>query len=174
MRIFILSINHGHQLAPLRDALAIPEVAERTGLFRNLVKEIIAARGIELICEESDPGHLSIAQHEAFLHTPRIQWKNIMMTAQERFEAGIWEALLYRPQEVDYDRLVTTDLRIPEDHIREEFFRDEIVRTAEGISAKSVFVLCGDAHTESLGAKLTALGHQVEIDQHLTPVKNWK
>ena len=37
------------------------------------------------------------------------------MNAQERLEAGIWEALLYRPQDVDTERGVTIDHRIPED-----------------------------------------------------------
>src|SRR5271166_2288291 len=131
MKILILSINHRHQRVPLKDELATPEVAERTEAFRNLVKEVAVARGVDLVCEESDPGYLSIAQHEAFLHEPRIRWKNIMMTAQERLEAGIWEALLYRPQEINYEQMVTIDLRIPEDDTREEFFRDEISKAAE-------------------------------------------
>jgi hypothetical protein len=117
---------------------------------------------------------VSIAQQEAFLHNPRIPWKNINMSAQERLEAGIWEALLNRPQDIDLERGLTIDHRIPEDHTREHFFKGEIIRAACETKAKLVLVLCGDAHTEALKAKLDAAGYETKTNHDLIIVKNWK
>ncbi len=144
--------------------------------LRRLVRGLIATRSIDLICEESNPIIVSVAQEEAFFHTPRIRWKNIMMTAQERLEAGIWCAILgcNRPTEEDSDTGATIYHRVPEDHIRENFFKDEIVKFAQEIDGKSVLVLCGDAHTESLKTKLEAAGFNVETNHELISVKDWK
>jgi len=99
-----------------------------------------------------------------------------MMTAQERLEAGIWCAILgcNRPTEEDSDTGATIYHRVPEDHIRENFFKDEIVKFAQEIDGKSVLVLCGDAHTESLKTKLEAAGFNVETNHELISVKDWK
>jgi hypothetical protein len=93
MNVLIISINHGQQTVPLKDEVLIPELAEKKEQLRALVREMIPSRCVDLICEESDPCRLSIAQEEAFKRDPRIPWKNINMTSQERLEAGIWEAL---------------------------------------------------------------------------------
>ena len=67
------------------------------------------------------------------------------------------------------------DDRIPEDGIREEFFKDEILRAAAETGAKSVLVLCGDMHTEALKTKLeSALSMKVNTNHDLTPEKNWQ
>jgi len=174
MKFLIVSIEHTFQLIPLKDEVPIPEKKEQ---LRTLVTEVIASRNIDLICEESDSCYLSIAQQEAFIHDPRIQWTNINMTAQERLEAGIWEAPLYRPFDtkvLDDHNVVAIHYRIPEDDVREEFFKGEILKAATAIAARSVLVLCGAMHTEPLKMKLGAAGHQVETHVDLTPEKNWK
>jgi hypothetical protein len=174
MKCFIVSIDHSFQLIPLKGEVPIPEKKEQ---LRTLVMEIISSRNIDLICEESDPCYVSIAQQEAFRHEPRIQWTNINMTGQERLEAGIWEALLYRPFDTNFlddHNAVTIHYRIPEDNVREEFFKDGILKAATAIRAKSVLVLCGSMHTEPLKTKLESAGFQVETHNRLTPEKNWK
>src|SRR5712692_6002394 len=118
MRVVVLSINHGEQFVPTKDELAIPEVVKKRGELRTLVKEMIASRKVDLICEESDPRHLSIAQEEAFGNNPRIPCKNIYMTSQQRLEAGIWGALLNRPYEMkwlDKYNAIQIEHRVSED-----------------------------------------------------------
>ncbi len=174
MKILILSVDHKYQIVPLETHTILPGATEETNKLRTLVNELIAIRSVDLICEESDPCYLSVAQREAFMHSPSIQWKNINMSAQERLERNVWEALLYRPQDIDHERGVTIDHRIPEDHVREHFFKDEIIKTAEKSGAKSVLVLCGDAHTEELKAKLEAIGYMADTNHDLIKEKNWK
>jgi hypothetical protein len=176
MKIIVVSVNHNKQLTQPKDHIELPDDNEEMEPLRRLVRELIACRSIDLICEESNPMIVSVAQEEAFYHNPRIRWKNIMMTAQERLEANIWCAILdcNRPTEEDADTGATIYHRVPEDHIREDFFKDEIVRFAQEIDAKRVLVLCGDAHTESLKTKLEAAGHNVETNHDLIGVKDWK
>ncbi len=179
MKITVVSVNHSEQLTQPKDHIELPDDNdddEELEPLRRLVRGLIASRSIDLICEESNPIILSIAQEEAFFHTPRIRWKNIMMTAQERLEAGIWCAILgcNRPTEEDADTGATIYHRVPEDHIRENFFKDEIVKSAQEINAKSVLVLCGDAHTEPLRAKLETAGFDVETNHDLISMKDWK
>jgi hypothetical protein len=176
MEILILSVIHKKQYAPSRERLEIPNDDEKLEPLRKLIRELVVGRSIDLICEESDPCYVSIAQEEAFMHGPRIRWKNINMTAQERLEAGIWCAILNcnRPQEPDANTGTTIYHRIPEDRTRENFFKDEIVKTVKEAGATSVLVLCGDAHTESLKTKLEAAGYQVEANHDLIEVKDWK
>ena len=95
MRFFILAIDHGWQYMPYD--LETPEIAAAKTRLETVLTQEIADRGVDLICEESDPCRLSIAQKIAYRHSPRIPWKNITMSAQERLEAGIWESLLHRP-----------------------------------------------------------------------------
>ncbi len=177
MEILVLSINHGEQIVPLKDEASISEIIQNKERLRTLVREIIGSRKVDLICEESDPRHLSIAQQEAFIHDPRIPWKNIHMTSQERLEAGIWEALLYRPYDmefIDEYTAIQIEHRIPEDDVREEFFKDEILKTANETGAKSILVLCGDMHTEALATKLGGAGQQVQTNHDLTPEEHWQ
>lgn len=117
MSFIIVSIEHIFQLIPLRDEVPIPAKKEH---LRTLVIEIIASRNIDLICEESDPCYPSIAQLQAFNHDPRVHWKNINMTSQERLDAGIMDALLYRPYDRQslQGRVITIHRRIPEDDVR--------------------------------------------------------
>src|SRR5438477_12813043 len=90
-----MSIDHGWQLVPR--GIETPEISALKTKFQTVLARVIIDRGVDLICEESDPCRLSIAQKVAFEHQPRINWANISMSAQERFEVGIWEALLHRP-----------------------------------------------------------------------------
>jgi len=176
MKIAIVSVDHNKQHTQPKDSIELPGDDEEMEPLRKLIRELIANRRIDLICEESDPTVLSIAQEEAFFGNPRIRWKNIMMTAQQRIEAGIWCAILgcNRPTEKDADTGATIYLRVPEDHIRENFFRDEIIESTQELFAESVLVLCGDAHTESLKTKLEAAGFNVETNHDLVEVKDWR
>jgi hypothetical protein len=176
MKFLVVSISHNKQLTQPKDRIELPADDEEMEPLRKLVRGLIASRRIDLICEESNPIILSIAQEEAFFHTPRIRWKNIMMTAQERIEAGIWCAILdcNRPTEENPDTGATIYHRVPEDHIRENFFKDEIIKAAQESYAKSVLILCGDAHTESLKTKLETSGFNVETNDGLIDVKDWK
>jgi hypothetical protein len=89
-------------------------------------------------------------------------------------EAGIYKALLDRPYDFGPNNPVRIDYRIPEDDIREEFFKAEIIKAATETGANSVLVLCGDAHTEQIRVRLEASGHQVETNHDLTPEKLWR
>ncbi|HYT21674.1 MAG TPA: hypothetical protein VEW05_15785 [Candidatus Polarisedimenticolia bacterium] len=91
-------------------------------------------------------------------------------------QAGIAEALANRPSHpVEIDGVFrSVEHRIPEDHIREEFFKDEIIQEAESKGAESALVLCGDMHTQALEAKLEEAEHEVEIDRSLTPIQLWE
>jgi hypothetical protein len=172
--ILILSINHRQQLVPREEILVSDEVREGMEKLRGIVRGLIDRGNVDLICEESDPCYVSIALDEAFRHVPRIPWVNINMTAQQRLEAGIWQDLLNRPQDIDAKRGVTIDHRIPADDTREHFFKDEIVRAATAFNAKTILALCGDAHTEALKAKLEVVGQQVATSHELIAEKNWK
>lgn len=175
MKFLIVAIEHNWQLVPHG-----PETAEMTTAkdqFTKLINQAIADREVGLICEESDPCRLSIAQKAAYEHTPRIPWKNITMSAQERLEAGIYQALLDRPYHVikeptDYHFEIKH--RIPEDEIREEFFATEATQEATSIGASSVLMLCGDMHADFVGAILEASQHQAEVNRNLVARKYWQ
>jgi hypothetical protein len=132
---------------------------------------------VDLICEESDPCRLSIVQKTAYEHNPRIPWKNINKSAQERLEAGIWEALLHRPShtiEETPGHYRTVDHRVPEDNTREQFFGKEAIQAANATGARSILILCGDMHAEFLKQILEASQHQVETKHDLIPQKYWQ
>jgi hypothetical protein len=84
----------------------------------------------------------------------QIQWFNIDMTPQERFEAGILDAQSNRPGM--FQSNVT--YRIPSDDIREDAWVEKLVRSALG----TTIVVCGYLHLESLAGKLRAKGHTVD------------
>ena len=129
MQILVMSIDHGWQFVPDDGN----EFKGSEAQLAEFLKSTIADRKINLMCEESDPRRLTIAQKMAWNHNPRIAWKNIMMTAQERLEAGIWEQLLNRPShavEEEPGLYRTVDHRIPENEIREQFFCDETLKAA--------------------------------------------
>jgi hypothetical protein len=174
MKILILSVNHDHQRVLVGDEVSVPSMIEAREPFQKLLKKLIASRNVDLICEESNPSYLSIAQLEAFNHSPRIPWMNIFMTPQERLEAGIWAALIDRPYDFGPNDPVRIDYRVPEDDVREEFFKAEILKAAKHNGATSVLVLCGDAHTEALKVKFETGEHEIETNRELTPVKLWK
>jgi hypothetical protein len=174
MKFLLIAVDHDMQVVILRDDPA--ESVAKKARVEATVRETIASRGVNLICEESDPRRLTIAQKMAFESRPRIPWRNIFMTSQERLEAGIWEALLYRPYDLvptDEYHAVKTEYRIAEDDIREEFFEEEIIEAANACGADSVLVLCGDMHVEALKTKLEAVGHQAETNHTLIPEKRW-
>jgi hypothetical protein len=174
MKVLILAITHDYQRVLVGSEPELPELAQKTEVFRNFVKRNIAAFKPDLLCEETDPRALSIAQWEAFYHTPSIAWRNINMSPQERLEAGIWQAYIDRPFSADFQNSTVIYHRIPEDGIREEFFKSEILKAASEIGAQSVLVMCGAMHAEPLKLKLEGQGREVEINDEFTPLKNWR
>jgi len=175
MKFFIVAVDHGWQLVP--HGVETPESEAAKTRFRDLLVQTINARGVDLICEESDPCRLSIAQEIAYEHNPRIAWKNIIMSAEERLEAGIWEALLHRPahtiEEAEWFYR-TVDHRIAEDSIREEFFAKTVLETVNKTNAKSILILCGDMHMDFLKDILEGRGKQVETNRELIAKKYWE
>ena len=174
MNFFVLAIDHTWQLvAPRGDPSKAFEAKAR---LETILTQIIENEDVEIICEESDPSLLSIAQKIAFEHSPRLTWKNIMMSSQERLEAGIWQALVNRPIDVSLrdDGVRTVEHRIPEDNIIEEFFIDKSVHAADAVCANSILVLCGDLHLDSLGEKLITKKYKVTMNRDLVPEKHWK
>jgi hypothetical protein len=175
MKFLIIAVDHDTQIVPLRDEAA--ESVAKKARVEAIVKEAIAKFDIDLICEESDPRYLTIAQKLAYENNPRIPWRNIFMTSQERLEAGIWKALLYRPyhlNSLDEWNAVRIDHRIPEDDIREEFFNGQTIRAANECGADRILVVCGDMHVEPLKTKLEAGGHEAETSHDLVPEKKWQ
>jgi hypothetical protein len=175
MKFLIVAIEHNWQMAP--HGPETPEMTKAKDRLRKVLNQAITDRGVDLICEESDPCHLSVAQKIAYEHGPRIPWKNITMSAQERLEAGIYEALLDRPLHVikeptDYHFEIKH--RIPEDGAREQFFAAEATREAKGIGARSVLMLCGDMHADFVKAILGASQHQAEVNRNLVARKYWQ
>lgn len=173
MEILILAITHDHQRVLVGSEPQIADLARKTGIFRDLVKRMVASFQPELLCEETNPAYLSVAQWEAFHNTPRIHWRNINMSPQERLEAGIWQAYLERPFDFDIDSATATYHRISEDDIRETFFKTEISKAAGEVGAQRVLVMCGAMHAESLQRKLQADGHSVTINDEFIVTKNW-
>jgi len=151
-----------------------PQLLQKSERVRHLVNELIFNRQINLICEESNPSYLAIAQLEAFNHQPRIPWRHMDMPPQERLEAGIWEAVAERPIDLGPHNPQGTAFRIPEDDIREEFFKSKILEAISETRATSVPVICGDGHAEFIKTKLEDVGFDVETNRELTPVKGWE
>ncbi len=177
MRFLILAIDHGWQYVPYDRETPDIEAAKRQ--LEIILTQVIANRRVNLICEESDPCRLTIAQKMVYEHDPRITWKNINMSAQERLEAGIWEALLHRPyhdieepEGSGYPR--TIDHRIPEDATREQFFVKESLQAANATGATSILILCGDMHADFLRQLLEADRRQAETNHELIPKKYWE
>jgi hypothetical protein len=99
------------------------------------------------------------------------------MSAQERLESGIWDAMLNRPAHCIEESLGfyrTIDHRIPEDDIREHFFAETSIQEASVVGAKTILVLCGDMHADFLKSILEASKHQVEVTHDLIPWKYWQ
>ncbi len=99
------------------------------------------------------------------------------MSAEERLEAGIWEALLHRPAHTieEAEGLYrSVDHRIAEDSIREEFFAKEVLEAVNRTNAKSILILCGDMHVDFLKDILEGRGKQVETSRELIAKKYWE
>jgi hypothetical protein len=175
MRFYILGINHCWQLVP--HGSETPDSAAATDKFTAFLTAAIEAENVDLVCEESDPCQLSIAQQMTYFHQPRIPWRNINMSSQERLDAEIWEALAHPPThdiEESPDYFVTIRHRMEEDNIREQFFASESIQAALTAGAKSVLILCGDMHVDYLRTILIAYGHAATAHHDLIPKRYWQ
>jgi hypothetical protein len=171
MQILIISIDHfvqreitGHE----RDSLRV-----RKRLLESLLSQEIPRRAVQFIAEEADPKYRTIAQRLADNYDPRIPWKNIIMTEEERKQAHIYQALNNRPKHNEQrgNETVEIEHRIPEDDIREDFFVREILDGAG--KSSSVLTLCGDMHVQAVKDKLQAGGQVAEINSSLISDKRW-
>lgn len=70
MNFYIIAIDHGWQLVP--HGIETPEIVAARAQFEALLGGALAGQHFDLICEESDPCRLSIAQRMAYDHNPRI------------------------------------------------------------------------------------------------------
>jgi hypothetical protein len=177
MSFVILAIDHGWQMKGYGPETPQMEAAKQA--FMTVLTRVVGNGSIGLICEESNPCYISLAQEFAYNCNPRIPWKNIIMTAQERLEAGIYDKLLRReshcveepPGSGSYR---TVDHRIPEDDVREQFFGLECIEAMRESQANAALVLCGDMHVEALKRKLEAEGHQAITNHDLIPQCYWQ
>ncbi|GEM_PF-2483405 len=178
MRFLVLSIDHNWQLAPIPQITVTPKMAENTTRLEAVLRRVIADRGVDLICEESNPCYASVAQMLAYQYSPRIPWRNIVMTAQERLEAGIYEASLDRPfDEVeippDSGNVQTIHHRIPSDDVRERFFANQSVQGGSEMGVKSILVICGDMHADFVKHILEESQFEAEVNHELISRKDW-
>ncbi|SRR6266436_2905153 len=171
MDILIVAIDHGLQLK--RETTDSPQLTAQKEHLEALLRREISKRGVQFISEESDPQRSTIARALAKAANPRIPWINIKMNDAQRTAAGIKEALQKRPGHPDYDTMTFwIESRIPEDLVREGFFIDQTLQAAKG--AESILMLLGDLHVDAVGKKLTEMGHRVETNHDLFPVRRWE
>lgn len=171
VEILIVAIDH--ELQKAKGSHEPRERAARKDELEALLRRAIAERTVQFIGEESHPNAVTIAKQLADAHSPRIPWKNIDMSDDQRKKAGIDEALRNRPcnTEMRGGKTFIIEHRIPEDETREEYFIEQAKRSAG--DAQSILILCGDLHVEALKEKLERDGlHRVETDHSLVE-KTW-
>jgi hypothetical protein len=169
MNFWIVAVDHTLQLVEEPDDSQ--EMKEQKNHLTTLLREEIPKRAVRFITEESARTKTTIASTFAKANDPEIRWKNIVMTEAERDAAGIKEALKNRPGRPDEMMERWIEFRVPEDEIRETFFIQQTLDDA--IGAQSVLMLLGDMHVESVAKKLAKMGHRVETNHDLVPVKRW-
>ena len=166
MNILIVAIDH--ELQKVKRVHEASERAIRKDQLEALLKQEIAERSVEFISEESDPKASTIAHQLADACKPRIPWKNICMSEDERKKAGIYEALKNRPTTFELredGETVLIERRIPEDEVYEASLIEQTKKSAG--SAQSILILCGDLHVDSLKEKLEREGHHVDSHHSL-------
>jgi hypothetical protein len=171
MNILIVAIDH--ELQKVKRVHEARERAVRKDQLEALLKQEIAERNVEFISEESDPNALTIAHQLADARKPRIPWKNICMSEDERRKAGIYEALKNRPTDFGLGEdgdTVLIERRIPEDEIYEASLIEQTKKGAGG--AQSILIVCGDLHVDALKEKLERQGHHVDSNHSLVE-KGW-
>jgi hypothetical protein len=169
MYFWLVGIDHELQLAR-----ADNDSQKRRALKEQLdamLRAGVPEREIGFIAEESREGMLTLAKELAIC--PKIPWTNIWMTDAEREAAGIAEALKNRPGQPDHETMsYWIERRIPEDHIREEYFIRRVLDEANG--SQSILMLLGDLHVDAVCEKLRRRGHTVDVNHELFPVKRWE
>ncbi len=171
MNIFIVAIDHGLQLK--REPTDSPQLTAQKEQLEALLRREIPKRKVQFISEESDLQKTTIARALAKETNPQIPWINIKMNDKERTAAGIKEALAKRPGHPDYLTMTFwIESRIPEDLARESFFIDQTLQAAKG--AESILMLLGDLHVDAVAKRLTEMGHRVETNHDLFPVRRWE
>ena len=168
----ILIIGIDHELQKVKCVHKGSERAVRKDQLEALLKREIAGREVEFISEESDPNALTIAHQLADAFKPRIPWKNITMSENERKRAGIYEALKNRPSvELGEDgQPVLIEHRIPEDEVYEAYLIEQTKQGAD--NAQSILIVCGDLHVDALKERLERDGHRVDRNHNLVE-KRW-
>jgi hypothetical protein len=171
MEILIVAIDHGLQLT--RELSDSPQLAAQKDRLEAILSREIPSRNVRFISEESDPKKKTIARKLANDAEPPISWKNIKMSDEERDAAGIKDPLKERPGHPDYDTMTFwIESRIPADIVREGFFIDQTIQSAS--DAESIMMLLGDLHVDAVAERLTKMGHQVETNHDLFPVRRWE
>lgn len=170
MKVIIVSIDHTLQLA---EGWADTETMRLRKLeLRRLLLGIFEKNKICMIFEESARDRRTIALELAEDHDPKIPWKNIVMTPEERRAAGIFEALQARPSRPDFDDMSTIESRIPEDEVREEFFAEEI-KQSKGLDGVALALL-GDMHVGAVADRLSQGEFDVTICSEMITKKQWE
>jgi hypothetical protein len=171
MKILIAAIDHGLQLA--KDPCDPPGLATQKDQLEIILRRGIQERNVRFISEESDPKKKTVACLLANAAEPSIPWKNIKMSDEKRIAVGIKEALEKRPGHPDYETMtVWIESRIPADIVREGFFIEQTLQAANG--ADSILMLLGDLHVDAVEERLTKMGHHVETNHDLFPVRRWE
>jgi hypothetical protein len=171
MKILLVGIDHELQLSRAENDTEARR-ALKDQLNRILMSEI-PKRLIDFIAEESKEGEVTIAQEFANASSPCIPWLNIWMTHAEREAAGIGGINKRRPGHPDYETMTYwIECRMPEDEIREDFFINRTLTEAR--DAKRILMLLGDLHVDAVSEKLHVMGHDVEVNHDLFPVRRWE
>lgn len=171
MNILIVAIDHALQLA--KDPSDPFRLATQKDQLETILSRQIQERKVRFISEESDPEKKTIACLLASATQPPIPWKNIEMSDEERTAADVKEALQKRPGHPDYETMaVWIESRIPEDIVREHFFIEQTLHAAN--AAESILMLLGDLHVDAVAERLTRMGHCVETNHDLFPVRRWE
>jgi hypothetical protein len=156
MNVYILGIDHEIQLVDNNRPEADKEA------FTKLLAELLIQQSVEFIGEETFPEKASIAR--TFEDVRSIRWAPIEMSVNARRELQIADEQATRCEPVFKDNMVvgSRPTRVLSDYIREEYMLWRTLTNAG--DAKSILVLCGFMHSESLGKLFEREGHQVTVD----------
>jgi hypothetical protein len=168
MNALILGLNHQIQPSVVRSGGEDIERLEREqkDRFTDLLRGLIESRGVQFIGEEAEHGVISIADLVA--RERGCRYANIEMSPDERQRRKI---------PVDYSRPQSP--YSPEQRARWQREREEyMVMTALAMAgdARSLLILCGREHTDSLAVLFRKAGREAKTsDLNKEPwyIENW-